>query len=154
MYSHSAWELQVKMILSCDTDTATPHIVFLLAYTRINPGSIKIRALRRLPSSELLGLLGAVVNCCKSFLSQLSSTSPAACSNHREWYNKPVCDAGDDCPERHKEILSVSLFIIFFYSFYTGPIPQNRFAIARAVVLDVYQLRCLTYASLTLYNLP
>ena len=69
-----------------------------------------MRALRRLPSSELLGLLGVVVNCCKSYLSQLSSTSPAACSNHLEWYNKPVCDAEDDCPERHKEILSVSLF--------------------------------------------
>ena len=85
LYSHSAWELELKMIPSCDADTATPHIVFLLAYTRINSGSIKIRALRRLPSSELLGLVGAVVNCCKSFLSQLSSTSPAACSNHREF---------------------------------------------------------------------
>ena len=114
LYSHSAW------VLSCGTDTATPHIVFLLAWTRINPGSIKMRALRRLPSSELLGLLGVVVNCCKSYLSQLSSTSPAACSNHLEWYNKPVCDAEDDCPERHKEILSVSLFTHnLFFSLFT-----------------------------------
>ena len=31
LYSHSAWGLEVKMVLSCGTDTATPHIVFLLA---------------------------------------------------------------------------------------------------------------------------